>query len=63
MNELSPVTYICAYCGEENEAMVDPTGGAQQQYVEDCTVCCRPNLLSLRISPEGEITLTAEYDE
>jgi len=42
-------SYACAYCGEANEVHVDGGGSAHQQYVEDCTVCCRPNLLSLEI--------------
>jgi hypothetical protein len=24
---------------------VDPSGGRRQQYVEDCQVCCKPNVL------------------
>ena len=35
-------TVICPYCGEPNEVGVDPGGGAAQEYVEDCQVCCRP---------------------
>jgi cysteine-rich CPXCG protein len=37
--------YQCAGCGEWNETFVDPSGGRRQQYVEDCQVCCRPNVL------------------
>ena len=40
--------YYCAYCGETNLTFVDLTGGYQQSYVEDCQVCCRPNVLFLR---------------
>lgn len=32
----------CPYCGEPSELLVDPGGGADQSYVEDCEVCCRP---------------------
>lgn len=32
----------CPYCGEDCEITLDPHGGATQQYVEDCPVCCRP---------------------
>ena len=35
-------TVICPYCGQPNEVGVDPGGGASQEYVEDCQVCCRP---------------------
>jgi len=33
---------ICPYCGEPIESYVDPGGGEQQEYIEDCAVCCRP---------------------
>lgn len=32
----------CPYCGEAVEVLIDAGGGARQQYVEDCPVCCRP---------------------
>jgi hypothetical protein len=40
--------FQCAGCGEWNETEVDPSAGARQVYVEDCQVCCRPNLLRVR---------------
>ncbi len=56
------VTYYCAYCGEENETFVDPSAGSKQAYVEDCTVCCRPNLLHIEITEDGNITISAEFE-
>lgn len=44
--------YKCAYCGRRNEVFVDPSAGAHQQYVEDCQVCCRPNLLTVEMDEE-----------
>lgn len=32
----------CPYCGEPCELLLDPGGGVEQRYVEDCEVCCRP---------------------
>lgn len=31
----------CPYCGETIVVVVD-TSAAEQEYVEDCSVCCRP---------------------
>lgn len=45
--------FRCAYCGEPNDLFVDPSGGDTQSYVEDCQVCCRPNLL--RIAGDSEL--------
>jgi Cysteine-rich CPXCG len=39
--------FQCAGCGEWNESLVDTSAGAQQSYVEDCQVCCRPNVLHI----------------
>ena len=38
-------TFYCAYCFEPNSIFIDFSGGSQQRYVEDCQVCCRPNIL------------------
>ncbi len=32
----------CPYCGASVEIILDPGGGSDQEYVEDCEVCCRP---------------------
>jgi hypothetical protein len=40
--------YTCAGCGQWNETSVDESGGSRQNYVEDCQVCCKPNVLSVR---------------
>ncbi len=44
--------YTCAFCGETNLTFVDLSAGTQQSYVEDCQVCCQPNVLYLEIDEE-----------
>ena len=58
------MTYACAFCGEKNEVFVDPSGGDRQTFTEDCTVCCRPNLITLAVDDDGEVTIEAvqEYE-
>ena len=51
--------YTCAYCGETNLTFVDLSAGTQQSYVEDCEVCCQPNVLFVWINEE---TLEAEIN-
>ena len=41
------MTYACPFCGEDNDVFADPSGGSRQTFTEDCTVCCRPNLITL----------------
>ena len=58
------MTYDCAFCGEENALYPDPTGGRRQTFTEDCTVCCRPNLITLTFDEDGEaeVEVSQEYE-
>ncbi|MNW19938.1 hypothetical protein D3C71_2201260 [compost metagenome] len=44
---LESQVYQCPYCGESAEALLDLSAG-DQQYIEDCPVCCRPIVFELR---------------
>jgi hypothetical protein len=47
--------YLCAWCGESNEALLDVTAGMGQSFVIDCEVCCRPNALCARIDIDAQV--------
>ncbi|MBI1379832.1 MAG: CPXCG motif-containing cysteine-rich protein [Planctomycetaceae bacterium] len=51
--------YTCGHCGETIVVPVDLSGGERQDYVEDCPVCCSPNLLHLRVE-DDQVDLWAE---
>jgi hypothetical protein len=53
MRELQSVRLSCPSCGEEIELLVDGSV-PRQQYVEDCSVCCRPLVVSVTLAG-GEI--------
>lgn len=38
----------CPYCAQSVSIALDPGGGSAQDYVEDCEVCCRPWMVSVR---------------
>jgi hypothetical protein len=38
--------YLCPSCCQEVDTSPDPGAGGAQEYVEDCPVCCRPNVIS-----------------
>ncbi len=38
----------CPYCGEVCTIGLDPGSGEEQDYVEDCQVCCQPWHVSVR---------------
>lgn len=45
-------TFVCIYCLQVNEIIVDGSGGLNQEYVEDCQVCCRPNKLNITVDED-----------
>jgi hypothetical protein len=56
--------YVCAFCGELNETVVDPTAGQKQSYVEDCSVCCNPNVLNVVVEQlTGAVQIQAILEE
>ncbi|HQR09537.1 MAG TPA: CPXCG motif-containing cysteine-rich protein [Gemmatales bacterium] len=40
-------SYVCDSCGEEIVVPVDISAGSSQEYVEDCPVCCCPNVIHI----------------
>jgi len=52
-------TVLCPYCGEPNEIALDAGGGAAQDYVEDCQVCCRPWRVTVYYNDAGGAEVAA----
>jgi hypothetical protein len=47
------VVATCPYCGEPIDLEIDETGGSEQHYIEDCSVCCRPIEVRAAVGPGG----------
>ena len=47
-------SYICDSCGEEIVVPLDYSAGTSQEYVEDCPVCCHPNVIVVDIDENGQ---------
>jgi hypothetical protein len=56
------ITYICGSCGEEIVIPLDLSQGSSQEYVEDCPVCCCPNVIRVEIDDEGSISIWSELE-
>ena len=55
--------FQCAGCGEWVDTVVDESAGSKQQYVEDCQVCCQPNVLTVRWDASaGAFVVSAELE-
>jgi len=46
----------CPYCDEPISLLID-TSLAQQQYIEDCEVCCRPITVNICWTDESDYQL------
>jgi len=55
-------SYCCPACGERVQVWIDPENGATQEYVEDCPVCCRPNLVRAWIAADGEVRVDVQAE-
>lgn len=56
-------SYVCDHCGEVIEIPIDVSAGSRQDYVEDCPVCCNPNLVHVTIDARGEPSVWAEGEQ
>jgi len=45
-------TVTCPYCWQPIEITIDLSAG-DQTYVEDCSVCCRPMVISFQTDGEA----------
>ncbi len=60
---MDEVIYVCDSCGEDIVIPVDPTGGSSQQYVEDCPVCCHPNVIRIELDRNGQAVAVSSQHE
>ncbi len=58
MNLLRESTIGCPYCGELITILVDGSV-EEQQYIEDCQVCCKPIDIRVIISANGSCLVEA----
>ena len=61
MAQLIEQTIGCPYCGESISVLVDDSL-PEQQYVEDCQVCCRPIVLHVTVDEDSDVTVEARAE-
>lgn len=62
MEAASEGAYACPECGEEIVIPIDVGAGEEQEYVEDCPVCCCPVVLLVRIDEDGFVSIDARAE-
>ncbi|MGB5629498.1 MAG: CPXCG motif-containing cysteine-rich protein [Woeseiaceae bacterium] len=61
MPQVSETPVSCPYCGETISVLVDDSL-PEQNYVEDCQVCCRPIVLGVTVDLDGEVQVSARSE-
>ncbi len=61
MNALEARSVACPYCGEHIEVLID-CSVPDQDYIEDCQVCCRPIDFSVTIDVTGDILVSVAHE-
>lgn len=61
MPEITETNISCPYCGESISILVDDSL-PEQNYVEDCQVCCRPIVLDVAVDLEGDVAVSARCE-
>ncbi len=56
---LETVQLQCPHCWEILELLVDTTLG-NQEYTEDCSVCCHPMVVQIEIAEQLSVTAIKE---
>lgn len=59
---LETTSVPCPHCGESNELTIDTSAGDEQDYTEDCWVCCRPMTIRVACRPGRLLSVTADGD-
>ncbi|MDO3722918.1 CPXCG motif-containing cysteine-rich protein [Marinobacter sp. chi1] len=63
MPALDSMVIQCPYCWEAQEIAIDPSV-PEQEYVEDCQVCCRPIVFTVTVDDDltFRVDVRAEND-
>ena len=61
VNELTEETVGCPYCGESISILVDHSLD-EQEYVEDCQVCCQPIIFNVFVDNAGDAAVSARCE-
>lgn len=62
MSLQSEVSIECPYCGEVIVLLVDGSAG-EQEYIEDCQVCCRPIELVVTLDEDDQPQVEVRRDD
>lgn len=56
-------SYVCDACGETIVVPLDLSEGHEQEYVEDCPVCCHANVIHVSLNERGRAFVWAATEQ
>jgi len=59
---MEEITLACPYCGEAITVLID-SSAEDQEYYEDCPVCCAPILFLVSVADSGDVSVTIKRDD
>jgi hypothetical protein len=62
VQDLNEIEVECPYCGAPFSVLVDTSAG-DNDYIEDCQVCCQPIEFKLQVGSMGEFQLLARRED
>jgi DNA-directed RNA polymerase subunit RPC12/RpoP len=61
MNYQEEMTISCPYCGESINVSIEQSD-MNQEYIEDCQVCCRPIIFQVQQSDTHSVQLIVKHE-
>lgn len=59
---LETSSVACPYCGERFDAALDCSAG-DQEYIEDCRICCRPIVFAIAAADGRLLSLEVRRED
>jgi hypothetical protein len=53
----------CPYCGEKQRMEIDLSEGYPQEFISDCTVCCRPIQVTVTSGERGDPVMRVRSED
>jgi transcription elongation factor Elf1 len=61
LNELLEKNVYCPYCGEQISVVIEVLD-ENQEYIEDCQVCCRPITFDVMMANDGQVSISVRSE-